>query len=41
MFEIMSRAQVIRTSSSPNKEIKNAMWSSSAEQSLTALKEAG
>lgn len=37
----MSRAEVIRTPSSPNKEIKNAMWSSSTAQSLTVLKEAG
>lgn len=41
LLEIMSRAEVIPASSSPNKEIKNAMWSSSTQQSLTVLKEAG
>lgn len=41
LFEIMSRAEVIPTLSSPNKEIKNVMWSSSSPQLLTVLKEAG
>lgn len=40
VFEIMSGAEVIPTSSSPNKEIKNAMWSSNSPQLLTVLKEA-